>query len=150
MKAPRRLGRLVAILTVGVLPWTVVVTGGDATLVFSLALVDPAVPTFTDVYSYAFVYTRELPAYLLAWPLGAGLYLLALASVLLGTVAGVEDRRVTAGLLVLVALTQASVAWGFTTRPGYVGVPVGAVAAALVVWRLEWPAIRGSVLPTSQ
>jgi len=144
------LRRLLAILAVGVVPWTVVFVGGDATLVLSIGLLDPTTLTLTDVYAYTFVHTRGLPASLFAWPLGAALYLLALGSALLGTATGHEDRRVTAGLLVLVALTQLTVAWGLTTRLGTVAVPLGSVAALAVVALMEWPAIRGSVLPASR
>jgi len=142
--------RLLALVAVGLVPWTVVLVGPDATLVFAAGLLDPGTLTGTDVYSYTFVHTRGLPAYLFAWPLGVALYLLALTSAVVGAVTGREDRRVTAGLLLLVALTQATVAWGFTTRPGYVAVPTGSVVALLVVWLVEWPAIRGSVLPANR
>ncbi len=148
MGANRR--RLAAYLALGVLPWSVVLAGDYATLVWPFGLVDPARLTVTDPYSYLFVYTRGLPGYLFAWPLGVGLYLGALVSVLVGELTGYEDRRVTAGLLVLVALTHTTFTWGLTTRPGYVAVPLVSVAVLLVVWLVEWPAISGTLLPTSR
>jgi uncharacterized protein (TIGR04206 family) len=144
------LRRLGAYLLLGILPWGVVLVGDAATLVFSFGLVDPVHLTVTDPYSYLFAYTRGLPGYLFAWPLGVGLYLLALGTVVVGELWNREDRRVSAGLLVLVALTQATFAWGLTTRPGYLVVPMASVGALLVVWLLEWPAIRGAVLPVNR
>ncbi len=142
--------RLLAVLGLAVLPWTVVVHPESTTLLFPFGLVDPSTGHVTDLYNFTFTYTRDLPNYLAAWPFGVGLYLLALANVALGLLFDREDRRVTAGLLVLVGLTQVSVAWGFLRRPGYTAFPFGTMACWLAVWWFEWPAIRGSILPASR
>ncbi|WP_225334637.1 TIGR04206 family protein [Halomicrobium urmianum] len=137
--------RLAALAAVGLLPWSLVVSGGEATLVFAFGLVDPDPFSLTTLYHYVFAYTRGLPEYLLAWPVGVCLYLGALASAAVGHLTGREDHRITAGLLVLAGLTQLSFAWGFSRQPGRYAVPVGAVALFAVVWWYEWPALRAIV-----
>ncbi|MHB9286568.1 TIGR04206 family protein [Halobacteriales archaeon Cl-PHB] len=142
--------RILAILALAVVPWTVVANPEATTLVFPFGLFNPATGNFTNVFSFTFTYTRGIPPYLAAWPFGVTLYLLALGNVALGHLFDREDRRVTAGLLVLVGLTQLSVAWGFLLRPSYTAIPLGSLACWLVAWWVEWPAIRGTVLPTSR
>ena len=137
--------RLLAVTGVGVFPWTLVFAGTELTLVFSLGLVDPLPLYLTDVATYTFVYTRGLPEFLFAWPVGVLLYLLALGSALSGHLLGREDRRVTAVLLVIVGLTQVSFAWGFSRRAGTVAVPVGAILCWTVVWWFDWPTFRESL-----
>lgn len=134
--------RLLAVVLAGFLPWSLVFAGSELTLVFSFGLVDPRPLYLTDIVSYTFVYTRGLPQYLFAWPLGTGLYLLAVGSALSGDVFDREDRRVTAVLLVLVGLTQLSFAWGFSRQGRTVAVPLGTVACWTVVWWFDWPTLR--------
>ncbi len=134
--APRT--RVLAILAVGLLPWSLVFAGDELTFVFAFALVDPQPLYVTDVVTYVTVYTRGLPPFLQAWPVGAGIYALALLSALSGVVLGREDRRVTALLLVLVALTQASFAWGFSQRVGQVAFPLVTMLSLTVVWWFDW------------
>jgi uncharacterized protein (TIGR04206 family) len=130
--------RFLAILAIGLLPWSLVVAGSELTLVFAVALVDPQPLYVTDVVTYVTVYTRGLPPFLQAWPVGAGIYALALGSALSGVLFDREDRRVTALLLVLVALTQASFAWGFSRRMGQVAFPLVTVCSLTVVWWFDW------------
>jgi uncharacterized protein (TIGR04206 family) len=137
--------RLLTIAAVGLFPWSVVLAGSELTLVFSFGLVDPVPLHVTDVVRYAFVYTRGLPEFLFAWPVGTALYLVALASALSGYVFDREDRRVTAVVLVLVAVTQVSFARGFSQQPGRVALPLGALLCVAVVWWFDWPALRESL-----
>ena len=133
--------RLAAIVALGFLPWTLVFARNYLTLIFSFGLVYPPAH-LTDIVSYLTVYTTVIPGYLRSWPIGVGIYLLALASALSGVLFDREDRRVTALLLVLVGLTQLSVAWGFTRRVHYFAVPVGTVFSWTVVWWFDWETLR--------
>jgi len=128
-------GRFLLVLALAVLPWTVVSARGIVTFLHPLGLLNLTPPHLVFLPEYLLVYTRGLPDYILAWPVGVLLYLGALASAAGGLV-GREDRRVTAGLLALVGLTQLSVAAGFSRRFGYVAVPLVTVAAAAIAWRV--------------
>jgi uncharacterized protein (TIGR04206 family) len=125
--------RFLLVLAVGVIPWTAVSTRGVTTLLHPLGLVNFTPPYLVFLPRYVFVYTRGLPDYILAWPIGVLVYLLALASAA-GGLFGREDRRLTTGLLVLVALTQLSVAAGFSRRLNYLAVPFVTIAAVAVAW----------------
>lgn len=137
--------RLAAIVAVGALPWSLVFAGEELTLVFAFGLVDPAPLYLTDVVTYTFVYTRGLPEFLFAWPVGTLLYALALGSALSGHLFGREDRRVTAVLLVLVGLTQVSFALGLSRRANTVAFPLALLLCVAVVWWFDWPAIKKSL-----
>lgn len=134
--------RLAAIVAVGLVPWSLVFAGSELTLVFSFGLVDPVPLYVTDLLTYTFVYTRGLPEFLIAWPVGVVLYAVALASAVSGQVLGREDRRVTALLLVVVGLTQVSFAWGFSRRLDTLAVPVGALGCWAVVWWFDRETVR--------
>jgi uncharacterized protein (TIGR04206 family) len=139
---PRR--RLFVIAALGVLPWTVLAIGSDFTFVFGVGLFNTDPPQFVDLYRYLFVYTAgpsALPEYLLAWPTSLLLYLGALASGL-GGLFGHEDRRVTAGLLVVAGFTQLSVAWGLSRVGARLAVPIGTAVFWSVVWWFYWPDVR--------
>ncbi|WP_226010249.1 TIGR04206 family protein [Halomicrobium salinisoli] len=138
--------RVAAFAAVGLLPWSVVVSGGETTLVFAFGLVDPDPFLLTTLPDYVFAYTRGLPEYLLAWPLGVCLYVGALASAAVGRLTGREDHRITAGLLVFAGLTQVSFAFGFARQPGRYAVPVGTVTLFASAWWYEWPALRATLL----
>jgi uncharacterized protein (TIGR04206 family) len=129
--------RFLLVLAVGVIPWTVVSTRGITTLLHPIGLLNFTPPHLVFLPEYVFVYTRGLPDYILAWPIGVLVYLLALASAAGGLV-GREDRRLTAGLLALVALTQLSVAAGFSRRLNYVAVPVVTITAVAVAWHVRY------------
>jgi uncharacterized protein (TIGR04206 family) len=141
--------RLAAILALGVVPWSIVLAGSELTLVFSFGLVDPQPFFFTDLYTYVTVFTEGLPQFLRAWPIGTGIYALAVVSALSGVLFDREDRRVTALLLVLVGLTQLSFAWGFTRRALTVAFPVGTVLSWTIVWWFDWETLR-SLAPASR
>ncbi len=138
--------RLLAILALLVVPWSFVDAGGSVTLVFPFGFLNFGPLQLEDVVSYLTVDTYGLPQFLLAWPVGVGLYVLAVLSALSGTVLGREDRRVTALLLVFVALTQLRMVLGFSRRFDTVAVPVGAVCCLAVVWWFDWPVIRDSLV----
>lgn len=132
--------RVAAVLAVGLLPWTVVYTRGFVTLLTSVALVDPATLDATTVVAYL-GYTRgEPPSFMFSWVVGTLLYVPTLGSVALSLLDR-EDERVTAALLVLLGLTQLSVAIGFIQRPTYVAVPVATAACWTVAWLGYRPAL---------
>ena len=138
--APRR--RLLALLALGIVPWTVVVEG-DVTLLFSFGLVNanPLHLTPLDDYLRFAQGFAALPEYLQAWPVSVGCYLAAIASAL-GGVAWREDRRVTGGLVVLTGLSHVGVAIGLSRGIGRIALPLGPVLALAIAWWLYWPAIR--------
>ena len=120
-------------------PWSVqVFSGRDATFLFAWGLVNTNPPMVTTLPEFLFLYTRGLPEYILAWPLSVGSYAAALASAGVGWKTGREDPRVTAGLLLVAAVAQAQLAWGFSVQPTRVAWPVGSVglvAAAAAYYR---------------
>jgi uncharacterized protein (TIGR04206 family) len=135
---------LVVVVALAAVPWSVqVFSTGDATFLFPWGLVNTNPLHVTTLTDFLFRYTIGLPNYILAWPLGVVLWLLAVASAAVGVVAGREDPRVTGGLLVLAGLTQLSVAAGFSVQPNRVAYPVGTVALWVVAWWRYWPRIRG-------
>lgn len=136
--------RLLAVLGLGVLPWNVVVIGSDLTLVLPWGLLDPFGPYLTLLPEYLAATGSGPPPFLSAWPLGVGIYVLAIGSVAT-EVLDRGDPRVTAGLLVLVGVTQLTVSWGFLRRGGYFVVPLGTLVAWALVWWFYWPDLRGIV-----
>lgn len=135
----RRPHRLVLILIVGIIPWTVI-SGDGITFVhlFGLLSVDPL--SVTDLYSYLFVLTDGLPRRLQAWPISAGLYLGGLASLVSGFVVR-EDPRLTAGLFVLAGGTHLHVWYGLLSI-GVTALPVGPICMGFVIWWCYWPLLR--------
>ncbi|RJS98105.1 hypothetical protein [Halococcus sp. IIIV-5B] len=125
--------RVLAVVVVGLVPWVVLFYPGGQEAYFSAGLLSytgnfVTLPAYLsravpDFLPFASVFSI-LPQRLLAWPTSVGLWLLALASSLLGSY---EDRRVTDGLLVVAGLSQLTFALGFWTAEGYVAVPIGAV-----------------------
>lgn len=127
--------RLLALLAAGLLPWVVVVSNGAVGLVLAWGLADPATADVTTLPAYVrFTGGLAVSRALLAWPVATVLYLVALASGLSGVVLDREDRRVTAGLLVLVGATLLPVAAGVGRDAGVAAVPVG----SLVCWAAAW------------
>lgn len=131
--------RLLAALIVGVLPWSVVISG-QLSLVFSFGLVNVQPLHLTTVWDYVFVYTRGLPRFLLAWPISTLLYVGGLVSILSGRL-GIEDERVTAGLFAFAGCSQLWVAWGFTRRLSSGAIPLGAGLLFVLAWlSISWSA----------
>ncbi len=140
--------RLLLVALVGAIPWTVVTTGGVTTLFFPFGFLGIGEPwRIVTIHEYLFVYTQGLPQYVYAWPLGVVLYGLALVSAALG-LADLEDRRLTAGLLVLVGLTQLQFALGWGGRPAYLVIPVAPITTLTLVWWVYWPDLKGVVVET--
>ncbi|WP_336134023.1 TIGR04206 family protein [Natronomonas amylolytica] len=141
--SPRR--RLLAVLAVGLVPWTVVLVR-EPTFVFSFGLVSLDPFHLTNVYEFLFVYTEVLPRRLQAWPAGLLLYAGALASAI-GGLRGYEDPRLTGGLLAFAGIAHAQVSYGLFWTYGLPVselpvLPVGAVASWLVAWWYYWPLAR--------
>jgi uncharacterized protein (TIGR04206 family) len=145
-QAPSSRRDLVVVAALAAVPWSVqVFTTGDATFLFAWGLVNVNPLHVTTLTDFLFRYTMGLPDYILAWPLGVLFWALAVVSAAVGAVAGREDGRVTAGLLVLAGLTQLSVAAEFSLQPNRVAYPVGTAVLWAVVWWRYWPRIRGRV-----
>ena len=142
--SPRR--RLVAVAFLGLLPWTVILLDGEASLVFGFGLVNTNPPMLVNVYEYLFVYTGRLPQRLQAWPAGVVLHAGALASAIRG-LRGLEDARLTGGLLAFAGVAHARVAYGlhraFMSPGGAVAVvPLGSLATWAVVYWYYLPLAR--------
>lgn len=140
---PRR--RLLAVLAAGLVPWTVLLVG-EVTFVFSFGLVGLDPLNLTNIYEFLFVYTDGLPRRLQAWPAGVLLYAGALASAMTG-LRGVEDPRLTGGLLAFAGVAHAQVTYGLFRTYGLPVtdipvLPVGAVVSWAVVWWYYWPLAR--------
>ncbi|MFB6183727.1 MAG: TIGR04206 family protein [Haloarculaceae archaeon] len=130
---PGSRARLLAVLAVGVVPWTVVYTRGFVTLVTPVALIDPVTGTVTTVVEYLQYTIGAPPSLMMPWLVAVGIYVLALASAALAF-RDREDRRVTGGLLVLLGVTQVSLSIGFGRRPTYLAVPVATATCWAVAW----------------
>ncbi|PSP79913.1 TIGR04206 family protein [Halobacteriales archaeon QS_4_69_225] len=136
--------RLAAVASLGLLPWTVILLDGEASLVFGFGLVNTNPPTLVNIYDYLFVHTGRLPRRLQAWPAGTVLHAGALASAV-GGLRSFEDPRLTGGLLVFAGLAHAQVAYGlhraYGTSPAMV-LPVGVLTTWAVAWWFYWPLVR--------
>lgn len=136
---------LLLVLSLFFLPWSVLsyggVTEGSTTLLFAWGLMDPATGHVTGIQTYL-THTRGLPNWILAWPVGVGALLGALASVAVGHARGRGDdsrcssggqrqsaERVTAALLALVGIAVLSLSWGFSAQLGRTGYPLGTAFA---------------------
>ena len=133
--------RLLALVVVGLLPWTVIVGPGGVETVFLFGLANPATGHFVSLPAYLFVLTSGLPDRLLAWPASALLYAGGLVAEVVDERRG-GDVRLTAGLVGLAGLAHLGFALGIVTREGSTVVPLGPVLAGLVVWWFYWPALR--------
>ena len=138
----RKYRRLLVYVALFLVPWSVVNARGVVTLVFPFGLLNFVPLHLTDIVSFATVNSRRLPDFLLGWPVGVGLYLAGVASLVSGLLLGHEDPRLTAGLFAFAGVTQVTLALGFTRRVGTTAVPVGAVLLWVAVWWYDWPAIR--------
>ncbi|QGN07812.1 TIGR04206 family protein [Halorhabdus sp. CBA1104] len=133
--------RLCAVLSLLVVPWTGLLSDGYVTLLVPWGLLDPFGPHLTLLPEYLAATGSGPPPFLFAWPLGVGIYGLAVMSALGETIER-GDPRLTGGLLVLVGVTQLTVAWGFVRRGSYVVVPLGTLLAWTIAWWFYWPDLR--------
>ncbi|WP_254537936.1 TIGR04206 family protein [Halomarina litorea] len=140
---PRAARRLLLLVALAFVPWTVIL-GPDLTLVFPFGLVNDNPWFLVRVDDYLRLSSYGRFAFIDAWLIGAGLYAVALLSAL-GGVAGVEDRRLTGGLLVFAGVSQFPLALGFSRRTGYVGLPVGSLFLLAAAWWLYWSDVRAWV-----
>ena len=130
---------VLALVGLVAVPWSVqVFSGRDATLLFAWGLVNTNPLMVTTLPEFLFLYTMGLPEYILAWPLSVGSYAAALASAGVGWWTGREDPRVTAGLLLVAAVAQARLAFGFSIQPDRVAWPVGSAALVAVAAAYYW------------
>lgn len=139
-----------AVLLLGCLPWGVLSSGDDVALVMAWGLFRPStlhVYSLYDLLTESWPSYRMLPHSLRVWPIGTGLYGLALASAALGALAGREDPRVTGGLLVLAGIAALWVTAGAAGRsePGVIAIPLGTIGLWFVAWRWYGPALRNLV-----
>lgn len=146
--APSRLDRsalrrLLVVLALGVVPWTVVL-GPDRTFVFPFGLLNDNPWFLVWVHDYLRLSPYGRFAAIDAWLIGAALYGVAVASALVG-LTGHEDGRLTGGLLVLAGLSQFPLAVEFSRRLGYVALPVGSVLLLAAAWWLYWSEVRAWV-----
>ena len=130
--------RFLAVLSLLIVPWTVLLRGGYVTLVMPWGLLDPFGPHVTLLVDYLAATGSGPPPFLSSWFIGVGIYVLALGGVL-AEVFDRGDPRVTGGLLVLVGVTQLTVAWGFLRRGGYLVVPLATLLAWTLAWWFYWP-----------
>lgn len=125
--------RLAVVLVVGLVPWSVQrFTTGELFLRFAWGGVSFR-PALTARLLWG--YPPGVPL-VSRWLIATGCWVAALVSAIAG-VADREDRRLTAGLLVIAGLANALVAVEFGVQPARVGYPVGsvvAVAAAGWLW----------------
>jgi len=132
--------RLVALLALGVVPWTAVLVGSELTLFFPFGVLNTN-PLELTVLTEWFAGGGRLPRNPELLPLSYVFYLGALLGVLAG-VRGREPARLTAGLLVLAGLTHLGVSYSVLHRVAYVPVPVGALLALAAAWWFYWPDLR--------
>ncbi|WP_137283323.1 TIGR04206 family protein [Halorussus salinisoli] len=131
--------RLLALLAIAVVPWSVLASGD---LVFAWGLMTTTPVHVTTLTDYLLVHTAGLPRRLLAWPVATFLYSLAVANAFVGWIApDREDRRVTGGLLVLAGLSDLWFSVGLF-RPDSPVIPVGTVLLWTAAWWFHWPDVR--------
>jgi uncharacterized protein (TIGR04206 family) len=134
--------RLLAILVLGIIPWSVITTGGFVMLVFPFGFVNVDPWHLLTLPEYLRFSGGLTTRYIGMWPIGTLLYAVTLVSAVSG-VFGYEDRRLTGGFLVSTALSQIPFVLGFAQRLKYSAYPVGIVLMFVVAWWFYWP-VRGS------
>jgi uncharacterized protein (TIGR04206 family) len=125
---------LAVVLLAGLLPWSVQsFVGGEIFLRFAWGGVSFEPALTVQLLSEYPVFAG--PPILFQWATATGVWLLALASAASARV-GVEDPRVTVGLLAVAGLVNLSVALDFGIQPSRTGYPTGTLTLWIVaVWR---------------
>ena len=136
--------RFLVVLALAFVPWTVLVSR-QLTLVFPFGLLNTNPPSLLTVTAYLRYSGGAFPGFVEAWLLGAGFYVVALASAGAGAL-GHEDRRLTGAFLALAAVGQFPLAWGWSVQPRRFGLPVGSLLVLAVAWWWYWPAFRRSLV----
>ena len=132
--------RLLVLLAVALVPWTVVFVGHEVTLFFPVGVLDWNTRSFVPLHTW-FAGGGRLPRNPELLPLSYLFYALALLS----AAAGLRDRespRLTVGLLVLAGVAHLGVAYSVLHRVAYAPVPVGPFLLAAVAWWFYWPDLR--------
>lgn len=125
---------LVLVLLAGLLPWSVQsFVGGEIFLRFAWGGVSFEPALTVQLLSEYPVFAG--PPILFQWALSTAVWLLALASAASARI-GLEDPRVTVGLLAVAGLVNLSVALDFGIQPSRTGYPTGTLFLwAVAVWR---------------
>ncbi|MFB6205875.1 MAG: TIGR04206 family protein [Haloglomus sp.] len=140
---PKR--RLAVIAALALVPWTVILIGGELTLVFPFGFFNTNPPELVDIYTFLFVAAGQLPRNPELLPLSVLFYLGALVSAAAGMVDR-EDPRLTAGLLVLAGVAHLGVAYSVSHRIYYTPIPFGALLMLGVAWWYYWPSLRATIM----
>ncbi len=141
---PRR--RLIVLLAIAVVPWTVVFIGNEVTLLFPFGVFNSNPPQLTDLYTLL-SFGWRLPRNPELVPLSYTFYALALAGVAVGVARdGAEPERLTAGLLVLAGVTHVGVAYSVAYKLQWTPVPFGALLLFAVAWWFYWDDLRTLVV----
>ncbi len=130
--------RRVALLVLALLPWTVLTYGRELNGIFlwaSVATAPPQVLPLPEYLSRVGIPVTRLPPRLLGWPVSAALFATALVAEGLDATVEWDLRVLTAGCLVLAALSHLRVTLGMRRTAG-LAVPVGPLAAFAVLWVL--------------
>lgn len=135
--------RLLIILLLGLIPWTVVTVSGTVTLVLPFGLIDAQSWRLLTLPEYLRLSGGRIAPFIEAWPLSVFLYAGTLVSAI-GGVFGREDPRLTGGFLVLTAVGQLPFVFGLSQRFGYTAIPVGIVLMLAAAWWFYWPMVRAS------
>ncbi|WP_338728285.1 TIGR04206 family protein [Haladaptatus sp. DJG-WS-42] len=133
--------RLLALLVVGLLPWTIILVNGQFTFIFSFGLVNTNPFHLTNLFAYLTQFTLGLPRSLQAWPASTLLYIGALVSAATGFF-GSEDERLTGGLLVFAGGAQFYLTVGLIASLGTRVFPLGMIALWTVAWWFYAPALK--------
>jgi uncharacterized protein (TIGR04206 family) len=136
--------RLVALVALAFVPWTVILIYGEVTLVFPFGFFNTNPPALVDLYTLLAA-GGGLPRNPELLPASTLLYAGALVSAAAALVDR-EDPRLTAGLLVLAGIAHLGVAYAVVHRLRYTPIPFGALLLLVAAWWFYWPSLRALVL----
>ena len=139
--------RLAGLIAIPFAPWLVLFYPGEVDLVFAWGLLSVDPLRVVWLHEYLFVQTpglASLPDHLVAWPLSALFYVGAVVNAALSTL-DVEDRRVTAGLLLIAAATNLRM-WAGLSIGSASAVPLGAILLVIAAWWFHADDLRSMVV----